>query len=71
MNGELQSHFEKLMAVPIDEEVNVVASKQLKLELKMLLAVSKIFEKVNIQEIFDIYEQKGGSRKEIEAFLKG
>lgn len=70
LEKELQKHFEKLMAVPIDTEIKVVASKQIKLELKMLLAISKMFEKININDLFKLYEERGGSKKDIETFLR-
>jgi len=70
MESELQQHFRKLMGVPVNERISVVASAQLKMQLKMLLAISKIFEKINIQELIDLYIKKGGSKKDIEDFLK-
>jgi hypothetical protein len=68
--GELQQHFEKIMSVPINAPVKVIASAQLKMQLKMLLAISMIFEKVKIQEVLDLYIKFGGNKKDIETFLK-
>lgn len=70
LKGDLQNHFQVLMAVPINKRVNVTATESLKLELKMLLGISKIFEKVSVPELLEIYEKKGGSKKDIENFLR-
>jgi len=67
---ELQLLFEKIMGVPVNERISVIASAQLKMQLKMLIAISMIFEKVNIQELINLYIKKGGSKKDIEEFLK-
>ena len=70
LKGDLQNHFRVLMAVPINEKVPVIATESLKMELKMLLGISKIFEKVSIPELLELYEKKGGSKRDIEAFLR-
>jgi hypothetical protein len=67
---ELQLLFEKIMGVPVNERISIIASAQLKMQLKMLIAISMIFEKVNIQELINLYIKKGGSKKDIEEFLK-
>jgi len=69
MVGELQRHFEKIMAVPENEMVRVTATKQIKLELKMLLGISKMFEKIDIKELLQLYIKKGGSKEDIKQFL--
>jgi len=68
--GELQRHFEKIMAAQMNERISVIASAKLKLQLKMLLGISKIFEKVDIKEVFKLYEERGGDKRDIEAFLR-
>jgi hypothetical protein len=70
LKGDLQRHFQILMALPINGRVTVTATESLKMELKMLLGISKIFEKVSVPKLLEIYEKKGGSKKDIENFLR-
>lgn len=59
------------MKAPVDGEVKVIATKRLKTELLMLTGISKIFEKVPIQEMLKLYAQRGGNKKDVEDAIKG
>lgn len=67
---EIKKLFKQIFDTENDERLTFKVTHILKKEINSLEIISHCFEKVTIEDLLELYYRKGGSKKEIEIFLK-
>lgn len=68
---ELEVLFNRIFNVKDGTYIKIKITRKLKEEIKMLELLSEILKKLNIKELLDIYEKRGGNKKDLEKLLVG